>query len=288
MTITIDPKDWQKVLAEVVGTFFFFFIGIGSISTLVLAQNQVGALGIFFIAVAHGFALAVAISALGHISGAHFNPAVTIGLLTARKIGPVLALLYILAQLLGGVMSCLALVAILPQSVWDNPGYHLGNPSVNTNVINITQAIILEAILTFFLVLAVFGTAVDPRANRIAGFGIGFTVFVDIMVGGPLTGGVMNPARAFAPALVTGNWGSDWYVYWVGPILGSIVAALLYSFLFLPKEEEPVVMVPAISDHLVEPPLSQPAMVHDLSAQEIVEVKPEGEDMGQGPGVGGQ
>src|SRR3954453_14875563 len=110
MTITIDPRDWQKVLAEVVGTFFFFFIGIGSIP---LANNQ----GLLYVAFAHGLALAIAISALGHISGGHFNPAVSIGLMLARKISPVLTLLYIIGQLLGGVAACLALVVILPQNV---------------------------------------------------------------------------------------------------------------------------------------------------------------------------
>ena len=186
-----------------------------------------------------------------------------------------LALLYILGQLLGGIAACLALVVILPQRVWDSPGFQLGTPAINSQIISTPQAIVLEAILTFFLVIAVFGTAVDPRANRIAGFGIGLTVFVDILVGGPLTGGVMNPARAITPAIVSGHWNSDWYVYWVGPILGAVIAALLYSMLFLPREEEPVVVAPAISDQLMEPPLSQPAMVHDMSAQEIVEVKPE-------------
>lgn len=270
MTVTINPKDGQKVLAEVVGTFFFFFIGIGSIP-VALSEN----LGTLYVALAHGVALAIAISALGHISGGHFNPAVTIALMIARKISPLLALLYILGQLLGGIAACLALVTILPQRIWDAERIQLGTPSINTQVFGTTQAIILEAILTFFLVVAVFGTAVDPRANRVAGFGIGLTVFVDILVGGPLTGGVMNPARAIAPAIVSGHWNNDQFVYWVGPILGAAVAALLYSMLFLPGEEEPMVVAPAFTDQPMEPPMSQPGMLHDMSTQEIVEVRPE-------------
>src|SRR5438128_389692 len=166
MTITIDQPDWQKVLAEVVGTFFFFFIGIGSIPAS-------GNFGILYVALAHGVALAIAISALGHISGGHFNPAVTISLAVARKISPLLALLYIFGQLIGGIAACLALAAILPSNI---PNFNLGTPAVDFRFINVYQAIFLEAILTFFLVTAVFGTAVDPRANRIAGFGIGLTV----------------------------------------------------------------------------------------------------------------
>ena len=105
MTVAIDQEDWKKVLAEVVGTFFFFFIGIGSVA-------MAGNIGVLYVALGHGLALAIAISALGHISGAHFNPAVTIALAVARKISPLLALLYILGQIIGGVAACLALVMV--------------------------------------------------------------------------------------------------------------------------------------------------------------------------------
>jgi MIP family channel proteins len=252
MTITIAQEDWRKTGAEVVGTFFFFFIGIGSIP----ASANVG---VFYVALAHGLALALAISALGHISGGHFNPAVTISMAVVRKISPALALMYIIGQILGGVLACLALIAIIPESTWRS--FNLGTPTVN--VINIGQAILLEAILTFFLVLAVFGTAVDPRANPIAGFGIGLTVLVDILVGGPLTGGVMNPARAIAPAIVSGAWNTDQLVYWAGPIVGGVIAALLYVRLFLPRGDEPVVTAPPVTQELLEPPLSEPGLLKD-------------------------
>src|SRR5438132_5279494 len=137
MTITIAQPDWQKVLAEVVGTFFFFFIGIGG--ALVLVGGNFGPLSTVYVALAHGVALALAISALGHISGGHFNPAVTIGLMVGRKIDIFLAFFYILGQIVGGVAACLALVVVLPYNIW-NAGA-LGTPAVNTNVINIGQAI---------------------------------------------------------------------------------------------------------------------------------------------------
>lgn len=264
MTVTIAQEDWQKVLAEVIGTFFFFFIGIGSIAAAG-TQN----LGVLYVALAHGVGLAVAISALGHVSGAHFNPAVTIALAMVRKISPLLAVLYILGQLIGGIAACLALAAVLPEGIWRQ--FNLGTPTINTGILNVYQGMLLEAILTFFLVLAVFGTAIDARANRVAGFGIGLTVFVDILVGGPITGGVMNPARAFAPALVSGTWGSDHMVYWIGPIVGAIVAALLYTRVFLPTGDEPLISAPAITDRALEPPLSEPNLVDDRDIQRVAD-----------------
>lgn len=241
-------NDWGKVLAEVVGTFFFFFIGIGSIAAA-------GEIGVLYVALAHGVALAVAISALGHISGAHFNPAITVAMLVTRRISPLLGLLYVLAQIVGGVLACLLLVAVLPSETWR--AFNLGTPGLSPSITTL-QAILLEAILTFFLVLAVFGTAVDDRGKGVAGFGIGLTVFVDILVGGPLTGGVMNPARAIAPALVSGTLNADQLVYWIGPPLGAVLAAVLYTVLFLPQEKRT-----DGARQEVEPPVSEPGLLED-------------------------
>lgn len=257
MTITFKQEDWQKVLAEVVGTFFFFFIGIGSIA-------GAGNVGVLYVALAHGVALAIAISALGHISGAHFNPAVTIALAVVRKISPSLALLYIIGQIVGGVAACLVLGVIIPPEIWQQ--FALGTPGPNLPI-NSSAATLMELVLTFFLVLAVFGTVVDPRANRIAGFGIGLTVFVDILVGGPFTGGVMNPARALAPAIVSGTWHMSQFIYWIGPILGGILAATLYTTVFLPKGDEPVVAAPELPQGPSEPPFSEPGLVKGPAAE---------------------
>ncbi len=256
MTVTIEQDDWKKVLAEVVGTFFFFFLGIGSIA----AARNMGVVGLLVVALAHGVGLSIAVSALGHVSGGHFNPAVTVGLLVARKISPLLAVLYILGQLIGGVAASLALVAVLPREIWS--AFALGTPAV-TEGFTTGQALLLEAILTFFLLIAVFGTAVDGRAAKIGGFGIGLTVFVDILVGGPITGGVMNPARAITPAIVSGAWNGDWWIYWVGPLAGAIVAALLYYAFFLPKGDEPVIAAPQATDAPQEPPVSEPGLLNE-------------------------
>lgn len=222
-----------------------------------------GAVGLLVVGLAHGLALSIAVTALGPISGGHFNPAVSIGLMVAKKISPALTALYILGQIVGGVAASLGLVLILPRSVWQS--FQLGTPSVTKGYTSL-QALLLEAILTFFLVLAVFGTAVDTRAPKIGGFGIGLTVFVDILVGGTITGAAMNPARAITPAIVSGYWNGDWWIYWVGPIIGGIVAALLYSAIFLPHEGDQVVAAPTITDSSMEPPFSEPNLLSDAGA----------------------
>jgi len=222
-------KDQGKALgAELLGTFALCFIGAGVVCT---NQWTNGAVGLVGIALAHGTVLAVMISALGHLSGGHFNPAVTIGLLVAGRISRKRALGYILAQLAGSVVAGYLLLLIFPEAVW-RP-VHLGTPTLSVQT-TAMEGMILEIILTFFLVLTVFGTAVDPKGswNAIAGFGIGAVLVFDILVGGPLTGAAMNPARTFGPALASGYW-SDHLVYWIGPVVGGILAALLYARVFL-------------------------------------------------------
>ena len=214
------------VLAEFVGTFIFVFIGAGSIITNAF---QHGAIGLVGIALAHGLALSIVITAFGATSGGHINPAVTIGFIVTRRIIRLLGILYIVAQLVGATLAGLLLQAIFPQDVWQ--AAQLGTPSLAPNI-SPGIGILLEATLTFFLVLAVFGTAVDERAPKIGGFGIGLTVLVDILVGGPLTGAAMNPARTFGPALAGGFW-QNHFVYWIGPIIGGVIAALFYEYVIL-------------------------------------------------------
>jgi MIP family channel proteins len=220
----------RPVVAELVGTFAFVFIGAGAIVTNTMTHGAVGLLGI---ALAHGLALSIMISVFGATSGGHFNPAVTIGFLVTRRIAPLLALLYIVAQLVGGILAGLLLRIIFPEAVWQ--AAQLGTPNLAPGV-SFGTGVLLEAVLTFFLLLAVFGTAVDERAPKIGGFGIGLTVLFDILMGGPLTGASMNPARTFGPALAGGFWQND-LVYWIGPIIGGIIAALLYEYVLLPRRE---------------------------------------------------
>src|SRR5258706_10147807 len=220
-------KDYVKpLIAELIGTFAFVFIGAGSIVTNTLTHGAIGLLGI---ALALGLSLAIVITIFAATSGGHINPAVTIGFLVTRRIAPLLGILYIVAQLVGATLAGLLLRAIYPQAVWQ--AAQLGTTNLGPGV-SFGIGVLIEAVLTFFLLLAVFGTAVDPRAPKIGGFGIGLTVLVDVLVGGPLTGASMNPARTFGPALAGGFWQND-LVYWIGPIACGVIAALIYEYAIL-------------------------------------------------------
>src|SRR6476646_2369010 len=224
-------KDaWRHFIAEFIGTFALVFIGGGAIITSPMLQVQAAVLNIAF---AHGLILALLVTATMRISG-HLNPAVTAGFLVTRRIEPMMAVVYWIAQFLGATIAAYALKGLYPATI--AMATRLGGQSIS-NDITLTQAIILEAIATFFLVFVVFGTAVDPRAPKVGGFAIGLTVTADILAIGPLTGASMNPARSFGPAVVSGIFEAQ-SIYWVGPILGSVAAALLYDRLFLPRAPE--------------------------------------------------
>jgi aquaporin Z len=224
--------SWRHFAAEFVGIFALVFVGGASIMSAQMAQSEHLLLTV---ASAHGLILAIMVTATMRVSG-HLNPAVTIGFLAARRIEPMMAMLYIVAQLLGAVLAAYALKATFPHDVAINA--RLGGQSLALDV-SFGQGILLEAIATFFLVFAVFGTAVDPHAPKVGGFAIGLTVMADILAIGPLTGASMNPARSFGPALASGVFEAQ-AVYWIGPILGGVAAALLYDTLFLRRGKEPV------------------------------------------------
>jgi MIP family channel proteins len=221
------PSLLRRSVAEFVGTFALVFIGVGSVAAKYYPDANYG---IYGIATAHAIVLAVMVTATMAISGGHLNPAITVGLLVARRTTGRTAVAYIVAQLIGGVVGALLIKAIFPLGV--TRPISLGTPMLANNV-QIGQAIALEAVLTFFLVSAVFGTCVNPEAPKVGGFAIGLVLWFDIIVGGPLTGAAMNPARAFGPALVAGEWVAH-IVYWIGPLLGGIVAALLWEYVLLP------------------------------------------------------
>jgi len=211
-------KALKPCVAEAIGTFALCFIGAGSICI------NAGLVGI---ALAHGSVLAVMISAMGHISGGHFNPAVTLGALVGKKIKGQMAGAYVAAQLGGAVVAGVLLRIIFAPAVWEP--VHLGTPGLGAGITP-GIGILVEVVLTFFLVLVVYGTGIDDRGTwkAIGGFGIGFTVLCDILMGGPLTGASMNPARTFGPALVAGYWDNH-LVYWIGPLLGGALAGVVYG-----------------------------------------------------------
>lgn len=218
----------RRLVAELFGTFTLVFIGAGSVLADKFPKGGFGLLGI---ALAYGLALAVAMTATMAISGGHLNPAVTAGMLAIRRIDARTAGLYVAAQLLGAVLAAYALQAVFPTGVWKVLA--TGTPSIAATM-TLGTAILIEAILTFLLMSAVMGTAVSAEAPRVGGFGVGLTLAFCALVGGPLTGAALNPARAFGPALASGQWVSQG-VYWVGPILGALVAAFLWEKVLLPK-----------------------------------------------------
>jgi aquaporin TIP len=210
----------RRAVAEFVGTFTLILIGVGSIAS---GAELVG------VAFAHGLAIAVMVSAMGHISGGHFNPAITFGFLITGRMAPVLAGIYVAAQLLGALAAALLLRAMFP----DVANLDAGVPVLNAEV-GAAAGVLTEAVLTFFLVWVVFATAADPRGTfkSIAGLAIGLTITADVLAGGPLTGAAMNPARSLGPNLGLNVW-DDFWVYVVGPLIGGGIAAILYDRLYL-------------------------------------------------------
>ncbi|HKW64232.1 MAG TPA: MIP/aquaporin family protein [Candidatus Acidoferrum sp.] len=222
----------QKLVAEFIGTFALIFFGAGSICADEYMRSS-GGIGLLAIALAHGLAIGLMVSAFGHISGGHFNPAVTIGIWVTKRINTIEALLYWAAQLIGAAVAAFILRAVIPDDIWHK--VILGTPELARDF-PVWAGMTLEAVATFFLVLVVFATAVDEKGafKAISGFGIGLTITMGILTAGPLTGAALNPARAFGPALAANHWAHHG-VYWIGPLAGGFIAGLLYDSLYLKK-----------------------------------------------------
>lgn len=223
----MTPDRVRIMVAEAIGTFALTFIGILSITGDLVAGAPPSPVSLTVVALAHGLALAVMVAALGQISGGHFNPAVTFGFLVTGRMSVVTGALYWIAQLVGAALASYILLGMTSARI-----VLAGNPMPAQNV-GIGMAIVLEAIATFFLVLVVFGTAVDERAPKsVFPFAIGLTLTAGILAIGTITGGALNPARAFGPALAGGDF-SKHYVYWVGPLIGGALGAAVHHFLLM-------------------------------------------------------
>lgn len=204
-------------LAELLGTFAFVFIGAGA----VLGMQSGTGIGLVGVALAHGLALMMIVYTFGMISGAHINPAVTFGTWAAGKMKTLDSVFYIVFQLAGAALAALALQSLVP---WPE-SLALGTPAL-AKQISMWQGLLLEAVMTFFLVWAVMSTMDKKFPAAVSGLTIGLTLTFSILFGGVLTGAALNPARAFGPALVAGEWANH-LVYWAGPLLGALVAALV-------------------------------------------------------------
>ncbi|HEX2080841.1 MAG TPA: aquaporin [Longimicrobium sp.] len=233
----MNESPARALVAEAIGTFALCFVGILAISADTISGAE-GTASLTSVALAHGLTIAVMVAALGAISGGHFNPAVTAGFVATGRMAPARGALYLAAQLGGALLASLIVGYLFGLEVVD-----AGTPAIAPSV-TAPGGMVVEVITTFFLVLVVFGTAVDPRAPRsVFPFAIGLTVALDIMATGAITGAAMNPARVFGPAVVSGAWDDHW-VYWVGPLLGGVLAAFLqHRFLMEPAPS------PAVAEH---------------------------------------
>jgi MIP family channel proteins len=218
----------KAAVAEFIGTFALIFFGAG---TIIATGNG----NLLAIALAHGLAIAIMVSLMAHISGGVFNPAIQIALWVTGKMPTRRSAVYIVAELAGAVAAAALLKYFSPGPAFDS--VNGGTPSVMPGYA-IGKAVLVEAVASFFLIWAVFATAIDDRGawNKIGGFAIGLVITIDILAVGAITGAAMNPARWFGPALITGTW-TNWWVWIVGPIAGGIIAGVAYWYLYLQGKE---------------------------------------------------
>jgi MIP family channel proteins len=208
-----------RLLAEAVGTFMLVVIGPGAAAVNLHTHGAVTHVGV---ALSFAFVILAGVYALGHISGAHFNPAVTTGFWLSGRFPRREVIPYVLAQLSGATAGALLLRVLLGADA---------QAAATVPSVSALSALIVETALTFFLMLVVMAVATDHRvASPAAGLAVGLTVGFDAMMGGPLTGASMNPARTFGPAIATGIWTDHW-LYWLGPLLGAGLAVLTYGYL---------------------------------------------------------
>jgi MIP family channel proteins len=227
----------QKLVAEFIGTFAVVVTAAGAIcADQFLRTSGQGGIGLLGVAVAHGLAMGIMVTSLGHISGGHFNPAVTIGFWVTRKLSTIHTLAFWSAQLAGAAAAAYLLRLLLPFDVWS--AVQLGTPDL-AGGISRTSGMIFEALMTFLLVFVVFASAIDALGGfqKVAGFAIGLTITTGALCGGPFTGAALSPARAFGPALAANHW-TNHGVYWVGPLAGGVAAGWLYDLLFWKKAKD--------------------------------------------------
>lgn len=218
-----------RMAAEFIGTFALIFAGVGSIMTGALINQS----SLLVVALAHGLAIAIMVTALANASGAHFNPAVSFAMFITQRMNVTEFAAYVVAQLAGGTAAALVLNAAFDTTT--ATATNLGTPAVATGL-SAGTALLLEAVMTYFLVLVIFTVAVDSKGafGSVAGFPIGLIIATMIFVGGPLTGAALNPARWFGPAAVTGTW-THWSTWIVGPLLGATLAAITFDYLLVQK-----------------------------------------------------
>lgn len=231
----VNPRAW---FAEAIATYALVFFGpLAIILAAVAFGTGLSIQAIVMIALAHGAAIGLMVYAFGHVSGAHINPAVTISMLVTKRIGIKDGIAYIVFQLIGAIAAAASLKAILPDL---GAKVNFGTQGGPSDLLNhsVMSGLAVEIILTFFLVTVIFMTAVHKKAPAgMYGLAIGGMIFLIHIVGVPLTGASVNPARTFGPALISGYWDYHW-IYWAGPIIGAVIAGLIMNYVFVKKAEQ--------------------------------------------------
>ncbi len=223
---------YKKYMAEFVGTFALVFIAAGSVcADFYLRQAGGQGLGLLGISIAFGIVVIAVIYATSYVSGSHVNPAVTVSFWITKRMEPNTAIMYIISQIAGASLAGLALKTLFPDAA---KTVYLGTCVLAPGV-SIARGVLMEFIISFLLIFTIYGTLVDKRASAgFAGIAVGLVVLFGAMIGGTISGGAMNPARVFGPALASGQF-THHYVWWIGPILGGIAAGFVYDKLFAEK-----------------------------------------------------
>ncbi|KAJ7553674.1 hypothetical protein O6H91_06G108100 [Diphasiastrum complanatum] len=219
-------KEWcQKVAAEMIGTFFIVFAGCGAAMVDYQSHGAVTHVGI---SLTFGLVVTAVVYSIGHISGAHCNPAVTIAFATVKEFPWKYAPVYIVAQVLAAIASAFALRFIIDD---------VANIGATIPAGSDLQSLAIETIVTFILMFVVMAVATDPRAvGELGGLTIGSTIALNALFGGPISGASMNPARSFGPAVAANNYDAIW-VYILGPIVGAVAGAVTYKVIQIPQQK---------------------------------------------------
>jgi len=231
----VNPRAW---LAEAISSFALVFFGPLSITVAaVLLGTGLSLESLLVISLGHAAAIGIMIYAFGHVSGAHINPAVTMAMMATKRINIKDGAGYIGSQIVGAIAAASTLAAILPTAGSKVQFGTQGGPSEFLEK-SASAGFAVEALLTFFLVTTIFMAAVHRKAaSGFAGLAIGGMIFLLHLVGVPLTGASMNPARTLGPAIVSGQWDFHW-IYWAGPIVGALAAGLVMNYVFMKKAEK--------------------------------------------------
>ncbi|XP_057209513.1 aquaporin-4 isoform X2 [Triplophysa rosa] len=224
---------WRAVSGEFLAMLIFVLLSLGSTINWSAKEEKPSPPDLVLISLCFGLSIATLVQCFGHISGAHINPAVTAAMVATRKLSLAKAVFYLLAQCLGALVGAAILYGVTPASVRGGLGVTYVNPEISTG-----HAIVIELIITFELVFTVFATC-DTKRNDLKGsaaLAIGLSVCIGHLFAIPYTGASMNPARSFGPAIIMGKWNDHW-VYWVGPLIGGVLAATVYEYLFCPDTD---------------------------------------------------